>query len=302
MTITDAVSAGPTWNDLFYTSRDGLRLHVRHYAAASVGTAAPHPAILLPGLTRNAADFHVLATAIANDKWNPQPAYAFDYRGRGKSQYDEDWENYTPYTECLDILDFLTAHNIPLVDIVGTSRGGIIAMLMATIRPSVIHSVVLNDIGPVLEPEGLTRIIGYVGKVPLPKTWDEAVSIVREMNEAHFTKLSSRDWENFARCLYNDEDGSPANSYDRNLSKAISGASGNGDMWPQYEALTAKPVLVLRGENSDLLSDEVFREMARRHPLAELHTIANEGHAPLLADSPTIERISQFLVAQHVDK
>jgi len=155
------------WTDIHYTSRDGLRLYARHYAGAGL---LRRPVVRLPGLTRNCRDFHDLAVALARPDEAGRDVYALDYRGRGRSQSDPDWKNYSILVELNDVLDFMTMKGLDRAGIIGTSRGGLIAMLMAVLRPNAMGAVVLNDIGPVIEREGLTRIIAYVGRVPLRLT------------------------------------------------------------------------------------------------------------------------------------
>ncbi|HKB00058.1 MAG TPA: alpha/beta hydrolase, partial [Methyloceanibacter sp.] len=124
---------GELWRDIYYSSFDGLTLYVRHYPAPE---AKLRPVICLPGLTRNCREFHTLASSLAKHPERPRHVYCFDYRGRGRSQYDRKWRNYTPFVELRDVLDFLTVHGLHKVGIVGTSRGGIISMLMGALRPT----------------------------------------------------------------------------------------------------------------------------------------------------------------------
>ncbi len=284
-----------TWTDLSYTSFDGLRLGARRYGRPNPQT---RPAVCLAGLTRNSRDFHTLATYLANDRDAPREVYTLDYRGRGMSEHDDDWRNYSPFIELLDTLDFMATVGLHDCAIVGTSRGGIIAMLMAVVRPGMMGVAVLNDIGPEIDTAGLARIMGYVGKVPQPSTWDEAVDLVRQINERFFTEMSDDDWEMLARQSFEDDGSAPAPSYDRRIAKALSEIDISKripDMWAYFEAMRRIPVLVLRGENSDLLSVATFEEMKRRHPHLSGVTIPAQGHPPLLLDRLSIGEISRFL-------
>src|SRR5262245_30980605 len=201
---------GELWRDLTYASFDDLRLYVRHYPAPDEKFRS---VICLPGLTRNCRDFQVLATYLSKHPERPRNVYCFDYRGRGLSQYDPNWRNYTPFIELLDVLDFLTLRGLHRVGIVGTSRGGIISMLMAALRPTAMGPVVLNDIGPVIETRGLARIIGYVGRMAMPKTWPDAVMMLREYNERSFLEFSDTQCEEIAREAFDDSKGRPARAY-----------------------------------------------------------------------------------------
>lgn len=282
------------WEDVYYTSRDGLRLHARHYPAPG---STRRPVLCLPGLTRNARDFHDIAVHLADPHGNRRPVYAVDYRGRGLSEFDPEWRNYTPYIELLDVLDLMTVVGIHDAAVIGTSRGGLIAMIMATLRPTAIGAVVLNDIGPIVERRGLARIIGYVGRIPVPADWAEAAEFIRGMNQRDFPAISAEDWDKVARQWFNDENGNPATSYDKNLSKAISLMDGSlPELWPQFDAMRHLPVLVLRGENSDILSQDTVDKMIVRHPRLQAHLVRAQGHAPLLMDASTIDAVSTFLI------
>ncbi|NJO23011.1 MAG: alpha/beta hydrolase [Sphingomonadales bacterium] len=285
------------WRDIFYTSRDGLRLYSRHYPEASA--SCRRPVVCIAGLTRNARDFHALASYLS-DPANPQArdVYAVDLRGRGRSARDPNWRNYNVQVEMLDVLDLMTVAGLQKPAIVGTSRGGLIAMLMATARPASIGAVVLNDIGPVIERDGLTRIVAYTGRVPLPASWREAASLVESMNKRTFPAVRANDWALVARDWFDDVNGRPAHSYDQNLAKTMSLLDGPAaTFWPQFEALSYLPTLAIRGELSDVLSDRTLHEMRVRHPRLEALVVPGQGHAPLLREPETYRAIADFLAA-----
>jgi len=281
------------WTDIYFTSRDGLRLYARHYR---VPGSLRRPVVCLAGLTRNSRDFHDLATALSTQDETGRDVFAIDCRGRGRSQYDSDWKNYTIAVELNDVLDFMTMKGLTDAAIVGTSRGGLIAMLMAVLRPGAQGAVVLNDIGPVIEREGLARIVAYVGRIPLPADWKDATQLVYEMNRRQFTAVTPEQWADYARDWFNDENGLPAPGYDAKLSQAVSLMDGPApELWPQFQALSRVPVLALRGENSDILSARTLQEMRTRHPRLEAVTVRGQGHAPLLKDAASIVAIAEFL-------
>jgi pimeloyl-ACP methyl ester carboxylesterase len=281
------------WNDIHYTSRDGLRLYARHYP---VPGSMRRPVVCLAGLTRNCRDFHDLATALATVDEAGRDVYALDCRGRGRSQHDANWKNYSILVELNDVLDFMTMKGLDRAAVIGTSRGGLITLLMAVLRPNAMGAAVLNDIGPVIEREGLARIIAYVGRVPLPDDWEQATALVTEMNRRQFTAVSPEQWAEFARAVFNDDNGLPAPAYDPGLANAISVMDGPmPELWPQFTALAHVPLLAIRGENSDILSDKTFVEMRARHPRMTAVTVRGQGHAPLLKDTPTIGAIADFL-------
>lgn len=288
-------NAQKPWKEIRYTSHDGLTLFARHYGEPG---GKGRPVFCLPGLTRNSRDFHDLAMFLANHPTRPREVFCPDYRGRGQSDHDPDWKNYSPFVELLDILDLLAILGLERIAVVGTSRGGIISMLMGTLRPNAIGAAVLNDIGPVIETAGLARIMGYAGKVPLPEDWQEAAALVKAMNKRFFTALADHEWEAFARQLFNEHNGRPAPGYDENLAQALSEIDIGQKiptMWPQFETLKSVPVMVLRGENSDLLSVRTVAEMGKRHPRLASFTIHGQGHAPLLRDRFSIGLIGDFL-------
>ncbi len=283
------------WRDIFFSSQDGLKLYGRHYPAMGASEGA---VVCLPGLTRNSKDFHNLAVALSAYGIGPFDVYTLDFRGRGRSEHDRDWSNYTPFMELLDTIDFLTVEGIHKAAFVGTSRGGIVTMLLAALRPTAIAAAVLNDIGPVIDAQGLTRIMGYVGLTPVPASWSEAARMIRDMNKSFFPDVQNSDWLEIAQQWFNEHDGKPAAGYDTNLARTFSTTDMTQaipTMWPQFTALGRFPTLVVRGALSDILSVETFKEMAERHPMLASITIEREGHAPLLRDMSTIETIADFL-------
>jgi pimeloyl-ACP methyl ester carboxylesterase len=294
------MTSSTTFEDIYFTSRDGLRLHARCYPARSGGSSLgrPRPVLCLAGLTRNGRDFHDLAVALSHHHSHPRIVYALDYRGRGLSDFDPDWHNYSISVEMLDVLDFITLVGLHDAALIGTSRGGLITMLLAAARPTAIGAAVLNDIGPVIEHDGLARISGYVGRVPLPISWADAARMTRELNRRHFPEIQEHVWEEVARQWYNEKNGRPAPGYDASLGNALSVLDGPlPALWPQFEALKRVPLMVLRGENSDILTAATVEEMRRRHPAMAMITVQGQGHAPLLKDAATIEGIRHFLAA-----
>lgn len=276
-----------------FSARDGLRLFVRHYQAPP---SKARPVLCLAGVTRNGRDFHDLARALSQDREHPRRVYTLDSRGRGRSEFDSDWRNYTLPSEMLDVMDFFFVTGLHDLNVIGTSRGGLLAMLLATVQPGVMATVVLNDIGPVIERDGLARIAGYVGRSPLPHSWAEAGRMIRNMNARHFPTVSEATWDEVARALYNERNGKPAPGYDPKLSMTFSVLDAPlPPLWPQFEALKSIPAMAIRGENSDILSADTVTQMKKRHPALSTITVPGQGHAPLLKDAPTITAIARFL-------
>ncbi len=276
----------------FYSAEDGLKLHMRDWPSRSRAT----PVVCLPGLARTAADFEALASRLAATR----RVVALDYRGRGLSEWDRNWKNYDLMAENADILSVLVAAEISEAIFVGTSRGGIHTMILTATGPTLIRAAVLNDIGPVLEAKGLARIRGYVGKLPAPNSWADATDLARRTMSAQFTGLSDADFEAYARLTFEEKDGRFATRYDPMLMKTLDAYDLNSPlptMWPQFEGLRDVPVLAIRGENSDLLSIETLDEMGRRHPRFQSFTVPGQGHAPLLLDVSSIDRIASFVAS-----
>jgi pimeloyl-ACP methyl ester carboxylesterase len=285
---------GKPWRDIFYESFDDLRLHARHYPAPDERFRS---VVCLPGLTRNARDFHTLATYLSTHPEKPRNVYCLDYRGRGLSQHDSNWRNYVPYIELMDTLDFLTVQGLHGVGIVGTSRGGILAMMMAALRPTAMGAVVLNDIGPVIETRGLARIVSYVGRMPVPKTWADAIMIMREINGRGFPEFTDSEWDQIARGVFEERKGRLVLSYDRKLARAMGKIDLSRpvpDLWPQFIALGKVPAFVLRGEHSDVLSADTLETMVERHPNLRVMTVPEQGHAPVLQEQEPVEAIGSF--------
>jgi pimeloyl-ACP methyl ester carboxylesterase len=284
------MTVAPSPLSRFHAAPDGLKLHLYDYDPGGDAT----PVVCLPGLARTGADFDALAKRLSRRR----RVIAIDYRGRGLSERDSDWTKYDLFVENADILAQLTAVGIGEAIVVGTSRGGLHAMLFAATRPALLRGVVLNDIGPVIDVKGLTRIRGYVGKLPAPASWSDAVDMAKRVLSAQFTSLTEDEWEAYARLTFEEKDGRLVARYDPALSKGLETLDLTvppPTAWPQFEGLRNVPVLTLRGENSDLLSPETLAEMARRHPRFEAHTVAGQGHAPLLLDAPTLARIEAFI-------
>lgn len=278
----------------YFSARDGLRLHARCYDAP--GSRRP-PLLCLAGLTRNSRDFHDLAMALSSGP-AARSVWALDSRGRGLSEHDRNWGNYALPVEMQDAIDLVTIAGLHGAGIVGTSRGGLIAMIMAAAQPTIIGAVVLNDIGPVIEREGLARIAGYVSRLPVPTSWQEAGELVAQMSKAHFHNIAPETWMEVAKAWFNEKDGRPAPGYDPAIGKTIPVTSAPIPvLWPQFMALKHAPVLVVRGANSDILSEATEAEMQRRHPECAAIKVPDQGHAPLLKDTATIESIAAFLLA-----
>jgi pimeloyl-ACP methyl ester carboxylesterase len=258
------------------------------------------PVLCLPGLTRNEADFEPLARHLAGDGPVQRRVFALDSRGRGRSGYDQDWRRYNPAVELGDVIAVMGALALERAVFVGTSRGGILTMLMAAVRPAMIAGAVLNDIGPVIEPAGLMRIKSYVGKTARPRDMAHGAAILRELFGAQFPNLSEADWLAWAdRNWKHGADGLVAR-YDPALAETLQELTPEKplpDMWEQFDLLPPVPLMVIRGGLSDILSAETVKAMRARRADIETVEVPDQGHAPLLAEAEVLDRVSDFVRA-----
>ncbi|PKA40479.1 alpha/beta hydrolase [Rhizobium sullae] len=278
-----------------YLSADGLKLYARDYGA---GNSASPPVICLSGLTRNSRDFHQLALTLSKDPERPRRVLALDSRGRGRSAWDENKQNYNLAVEANDVLTACAAFGIQRAAFIGTSRGGLILHLVAEMKLELLACVVLNDVGPVLEPEGLRHIQNYLANPPKPRDWDEATRLLRELHEAEFPALSADDWRGMAHAIYRETGDGLAADFDPAIAEAMIAADFSKpvpDLWKQFDAMAEIPLLIIRGENSKLLSKATVEEMLRRHPAARQLIARHQGHVPLLHRDDVEAEIRRFL-------
>jgi pimeloyl-ACP methyl ester carboxylesterase len=280
----------------FVTAQDDLTLHVRRYGSRHTSA---HSVVCLPGLARTAADFHLLATALAADPDNPRLVLALDYRGHGQSQYDRHSNNYTIRVALADLSAVLAALEITSAIFVGTSFGGVLAMMLAVLPPIAVAGVILNDIGPVMEPRGLMRIKSYVGKLPIARNFEDGAEILRWLFEAQFTKLAPQDWIAFAKRTWREDHGRLMPSHDPKLARALRGLSLERlpTLWDQFDALARIPLMVIRGANSDMLARPTLNEMLARRGQLEVVVVPDQGHAPLLAEPKVMRRVAAFVAS-----
>lgn len=279
---------------VFVSAPDGLRLHVHEYGPR---LAAARPVVCLPGLTRTVADFDVVAPALAAA--GPRRVIALDSRGRGQSEYDRNPENYSLLVELGDLIAVLTALSIEPAVFIGSSRGGLLTMQLGVAHPTHIAGVVLHDIGPVIEPKGLARIRSYVGKLPQPRNFAEGADILRQVFHAQFPNLTSDQWLATARRAWRMQDGALKPTHDARIARplaAIDIEQRLPPLWNEFDSLIRVPMLVIRGENSDILSADTLAAMAVRHPGMETIEVPGQGHVPLLDSDDIVSRIRDFVI------
>ncbi|MDQ3483081.1 MAG: alpha/beta hydrolase [Pseudomonadota bacterium] len=280
-----------SWSDRYWTSRDGLKLHYRDHA----GPDDRPPILCLHGLTRNSRDFEALAERLAGE-WR---VISPDFRGRGLSEYDPQSSRYMPPTYAADVLQLLDELQIDKAVFVGTSLGGLTTMIVAGFAPQRIAGVVLNDIGPELSSAGIGRISDYVGNPVLYRDWDEAADIFSaKFGDVH-PRYGRDEWLRYARRVCRETDRGIEFDYDMTIAEPFKQmdekTAAAADAWPLFHALAGKPVLLLRGERSDLLSPQVAEKMRDSMPGVELVTVPNVGHAPDFEEPESIEAVERLL-------
>ena len=276
--------------EYWFDSHDGLRLFSRVYP----GPSADSPVVVcLHGLMRNGRDFEDLATHLCDRHRVIVP----DVRGRGLSARDPSFNNYQIPVYLGDLMRLLAGLGAARVTLIGTSMGGLMAMVLAVMQPQLVGGMILNDVGPEVDREGLERIRGYAGQAAPVRDWAEAVAQVRSVYAPAWPGLDEARWEKIARSSYRaNAQGVPEPDADpliaeplRDLSKATP------NLWPLWSTLAQLPVLAIRGARSDILSAATLARMQREKPDLRTLTVANRGHAPMLDEPECVAAIDEFL-------
>jgi len=274
--------------DVYYQSDDGLRLYARDYP----GPSKQAPAVIcLPGLTRNSKDFNELADKLSARYRVICP----DQRGRGRSQRDTDAARYLPMRYVQDMVTLLDTLEIRTVSVVGTSLGGMMGMVLLATHPERIDALVINDMGPVIDPAGVARIIGYVGKTAPAENWDQAIEQTGHINGVAFPDFTPVQWAAMARKLFVQEGRRPVLDYDPTISQGMSSGTATPDLWPLFDMMPPRPLLVIRGEITDILAPDTLAEMQRRRPSLQSVSVPRVGHAPMLDEPEAEQAILRFL-------
>jgi pimeloyl-ACP methyl ester carboxylesterase len=300
-----STDAGSRSEDFTWKSRDGLTLVGRQWlpcaSQASGRGANAIPVLCLPGLSRNTRDFNDIAQFLQS---RGHRVIALDYRGRGKSSWDPDWRNYALPVEENDIEAAIEVLELDRFALLGTSRGGLHALLMGLRYPATrMAAVIFNDIGPHIEMQAIHRIAATLGRNMKYPSFHDLGRALEQLLGDQFPAFVSDDWIRLAGQLASGRDGQVVLDYDPALAHqfaSLDDAAPAPDLWPLYEKLTDRPVLVLRGEHSDLLSPQTCRRMVESHPHAQVRTVSGQGHAPVLWDRETQETISGFL--ENIDR
>lgn len=278
----------PHYADRYFTVRDGLKLHYCDYP----GDAAKPPLLCLPGLTRNARDFAELA-----ERYSPRfRVLVLEFRGRGLSEYDPVPARYIPPTYAFDVIELLDQLTVEQAIFVGTSLGGLVTMAIAALAPDRIAAAILNDIGPDIDDSGVDRIKSYVGSGTRFNSWDEAAETIARNTQA-FENYTHDDWVRMARRNCREDNGEIVFDYDQAIALPFNtaGPTPQVDMWPLFAALAQKPLLVIRGAKSDLLSADTLAKMHAAAPAMKSALVAGVGHAPDLTEPEAVAAIDAFL-------
>jgi pimeloyl-ACP methyl ester carboxylesterase len=282
-------AAHQRYRDGHFLVTDGLRLHYRDYP----GSSDKPPLLCLPGLTRNAKDFEAFG-----DIFSPgHRVLALEFRGRGESDYDPIPARYIPPTYAADVIQMLDELSIERAIFVGTSLGGLVTMAVGMLCLDRIAGAILNDIGPELTDAGLDRIKGYVGANPRFNSWDEAADRLALNNGYVPPAYTHADWVKMAHRVCREEYGHIRFDYDIAIAIPFetSGAAPTIDLWPLFETVGKKPLLVVRGELSDLLTAASLEKMQKAVPSMKSVTVPGVGHAPMLDEPAAVAAISAFL-------
>lgn len=299
--MSEDLSDNQGWERFNYSASDGLQLAGRKYGWHLNGAT---PVVCLAGLTRNSSDFHGLAMYLANEAEARRKVLCLDYRGRGMSARDSDWRNYNIWTEAEDVISGMLAAGLENATIIGTSRGGLIIHLLAAMRPTLIQSVIFNDIGAEIDGRGLVRIKKYLDNATDPETWQGAIDFVSTGGKTQFPEYNQEDWARQARVIFEEKNGKIVTRFDKRLALGLANIDLDNplpSLWPQFCGLDKHPMMLIHGENSDLITAETISKMKKLHPSMARIEVPRQGHAPDLASEDLPVKIAEFL-ATHEDQ
>lgn len=284
-----SMSSDNFYSDFYWQSEDGLKLHCRDYSSDSKKT----PVICVPGLTRNVRDFEHLGPFLEGER----RVIMVNLRGRGESEYAKDSSSYRPKIYVADIVRLMDEVDVPKAIFLGTSLGGIVTMVMAASHQERVAGAILNDIGPVVDPKGLERIGSHVGQGRSFETWVHAARDMAATSGDIFPDFELNDWIRFSKKLYRmNSSGRIKLDYDMKIAEPFDSKGGGSEaLWKALESLKEIPTLLLRGELSDLFSDETATEMLKVLKEGKLAIVPRVGHAPTLEEPMALKAISEFL-------
>lgn len=273
-----------------FTTKDGLSLSFQES-----GTPTGKPLVCLAGLTRDSRDFRYFAPNAQSFR-----LIMLDARGRGQSEYDPQYENYNVLREAQDVLELMDHLDLPQAAILGTSRGGLVAMMLAASAKSRLLAVVLNDVGPVIPADGIDRIMQYIGRRPAARTHAQAAETLATLMAPAFADVPAQRWLEEAETFYDANADGLQLRYDPRIRDALLAQAAAGpvaDLWPLFLMLDGLPCGVIRGANSDVLSHATYIEMQTRLPALSAVELPNRGHVPFL-DEPAALSLIQSVMEQ----
>lgn len=279
------------YEDRYWNSADGLSLHYRHYD----GPVDKPPLVCLHGLSRNARDFANLCERHAGD-WR---IIVPEMRGRGMSEHAKDPATYAAPTYLADLALLFEQEDVERFVSVGTSMGGLLTMLMAQLMPGRIAGALLNDIGPVIDPAGIEHIRTYLGHQRSFPTWVHAARALQETQSGSYPDFALEDWLAMAkRSMVLGQNGRIGFDYDMDIAEPFNATDETAvppDLWPAFEALEGRPLVLVRGALSTLLTTDTISQMQQRNPAMEVVTIPRVGHAPTLDEPEAVAALEQLL-------
>ncbi|UWQ28154.1 alpha/beta fold hydrolase [Leisingera sp. M523] len=270
----------------FFETSDGLQLH---YSDTGEGV----PLLCLAGLTRDSRDFRYFAPHASGCRM-----ITLDARGRGQSDHDPDFMTYNVLREAQDVLELLDHLELGRAAILGTSRGGLVAITLAAIAKDRLAAVILNDVGPEIPADGIARIMDYVGRRPAAKTHAQAAEALAALMAPAFPGVPAARWREEAEAFYDEDAGGLSLRYDPRLRDALLAQAEAGpppDLWPLFMTLDGLPCGIIRGANSDILSAGTYGEMQHRLPALQAVEVPNRGHVPFLDEPEALALIHSLL-------
>lgn len=265
-----------------FTSSDGLSLF---YTDDGAGL----PVLCLPGLTRTTQDFQYVTPHLP-----PCRLIKMDYRGRGQSDFDPKWQNYILPIEVRDVMELMDHLSLNAVAILGTSRGGLNAMGLAATAPGRLLGAALNDVGPELNPDGLSDIMVYLGRKPVARNHAEAAAALPYVLKT-FQNVPAERWLNEAQTHFIETGDGLDITYDPHLRDAVEMGGKVPDLWPFFDALAGKPLCLIRAAQSELLTAETAQKMQDRRPDMIHATVPGRGHIPFLDEPESVAAIRMWM-------